>query len=131
MRPLNQRRRQRSVLHDRPVLAMVDEVLVGPDAADQIDRLDEHFARLHLVDAEGFEFRRAQAAPQTQVEAAPVRLSNTAASSATSSGFRNGRMLIMLANRRRRILCGAAAIIDLTMAPGRPLAKNAPKTAAL
>jgi hypothetical protein len=42
---------------------MVDEVLVGPGAADQIERLDEHFARLRLVDAEGFEFRRAQPAP--------------------------------------------------------------------
>jgi hypothetical protein len=90
---------------------MVDEVLVGPDAADQIERLDEHFARLRLVDGEGFEFRWTQAAPQAEVEAGPVRLSSIAASSATSSGFRNGRMLTMLANRRRRVLRDAAAII--------------------
>src|SRR5580704_5888286 len=89
---------------------MVDEVLVGPDAADQIERLDEHFARLRLVDGEGFEFRWTQAAPQAEVEAGPVRLSSIAASSATSSGFRNGRMLTMLANRRRRVLCDAAII---------------------
>ncbi len=50
---------------------MMDEVLVGPDAADQIERLDEHFARLRLVDAEGFEFGRAQAAAQAQIKAAP------------------------------------------------------------
>ena len=50
---------------------MMDEVLVGPNAADQIERLDEHFARLRLVDGEGFEFRRAEAAPQAEVEAAP------------------------------------------------------------
>ena len=48
---------------------MMDEVLVGPDAADDVEGFEEHLARALLVDAEGLEFRRAQAAAEAHVEA--------------------------------------------------------------
>src|SRR5271166_2822507 len=48
---------------------MMDEVLVGPDAADDVEGFEKHLARALLVDAEGFEFRRAQATPKAHVEA--------------------------------------------------------------
>ena len=51
--------------------------------------------------------------PRPMSRRPPVRLSSIAASSATSSGWRNGRMLTMLAKRICRVLCAAAAISRL------------------
>jgi hypothetical protein len=47
----------------------MDEVLVGPDAADDVEGFKEHLARLLLVDTEGFELGGTQAAAEAQVEA--------------------------------------------------------------
>src|SRR5215468_4675478 len=47
----------------------MDKILVSPDAPDDIERLEEHLARLLLVDAERLEFRWAQAAAQPHIEA--------------------------------------------------------------
>src|ERR1700730_2826524 len=90
---------------------MMDEVLVGPDAADQIERLDEHFARSRLVDGEGFEFRRAQAAPQAEVEGAPRQVVKHRRLISDEQRVPEWQDVTMLANRRRRVLCDAAAII--------------------
>ena len=88
MRALHQRRRQGRILLNRPVLAAMDEFLVGPDSADDLEGFKEHLMS-----------RRPS-----------VRLSSIAASSATSSGCRNGRMLTMLAKRMRLVVRAAAAI---------------------
>ena len=47
----------------------MDEVLLGPAALDDVNGFEEHLARLLLVDPEGGEFRRAQAAAEAHVEA--------------------------------------------------------------
>ena len=47
----------------------MDEVLVGPDPADDVEGFEEHLARLRLIDAECLEFRRAQTAAETHIEA--------------------------------------------------------------
>src|SRR5215469_1888643 len=91
----------------------MNEVLVGPNTPDDLEGFEEHLARLLLVDAERLEFRRAQAAAQPISKRPPVRLSSIAASSATSSGCRNGRMLTMLLKRMRCVVRAAAAISKL------------------
>ena len=58
VRSLHQRRRQGSVFSDGPVLALIDEVFVGTDPADDVEGFEEHLARLLLVDAECCEFGR-------------------------------------------------------------------------
>src|SRR5208282_1023490 len=69
VRMLYQRRRQGCLLPDRPVLAAMDEVLVRPDAADDVEGFEEHLARLLLVDPKRLELRRTQAAAKAHVEA--------------------------------------------------------------
>jgi hypothetical protein len=91
----------------------MDEILVGPDAADDVEGFEEHLARVLLVDAEGLEFGRTQATAEAHVEAPIGRLSSIDVSSATSSGCRNGRMLTMLLKRMRRVVRAAAAINKL------------------
>jgi hypothetical protein len=48
---------------------MVDKVLVGPDAANDVEGFEKHLARLLLVDPERAKFRWAQAAAEAHVEA--------------------------------------------------------------
>src|SRR5262249_27340252 len=52
-----------------PIFAAKHEVLVRPDAADDVERFEEHLPRLLLVDAEGLELGRAQATAEAHVEA--------------------------------------------------------------
>src|SRR5207302_4861480 len=46
---LHQRRRQGRVLPDGPVFAVMNEILVGPDATDDVEGFQEHLARVLLV----------------------------------------------------------------------------------
>ena len=47
----------------------MDEFLVGPDSADDLEGFKEHLARLLLVDTESLELGRTQAAAEAHVEA--------------------------------------------------------------
>ena len=47
----------------------MDEVLVGPDAANDVEGFEKRLARLLLVEPKRLEFRRAQAAAEAHVEA--------------------------------------------------------------
>ena len=47
----------------------MDEFLVGPDSADDLEGFKEHLARLLLVDTESLELGRTQAAAEPHVEA--------------------------------------------------------------
>jgi hypothetical protein len=53
----------------RPVLAVVDEILVGPHPPDNLEGFKEHLAQLRLIEAERLELSRAQTAAKTHIEA--------------------------------------------------------------
>src|SRR5215472_1035158 len=52
----------------------MDEILVSPDTPDDLERFEEHLARLLLVDAERLEFRRTQSATQPHIEASASQI---------------------------------------------------------